>query len=432
MARDVTERHQAEEARAAFGRILEESLNEIYVFDAATLRFLQANRGARENLGYSMQELRERTPLDLAPELSSEDLAGLLEPLRSGRTARIGFETVQQRKDGSRYPVEAHLQQVTLDGAPVIVAFVVDLTERVRAAEELAETDRRACEAERLASIGLLAAGLAHDIGTPMNVILGYAEMLRDSLSEERDRERVRIISEQVRRVSDLVRILTNLARPHEATREPVALAKLLEDSLAFYREKLHARRIDVRRSFEVVPDVLADEGRLQQVFLNLLVNAADAMPTGGSLDVSLSRVGEKPCGGAHPGHGRRHPRGGAGSALRAVLHHQGRGSRDGPGPPRQQGHRRRSRRHDRRLQRSREGDGVPDRAPGGRRGLKAPGARAEPSADRASARLTLRHDARPSWPADARRGSAGPGWLARAVHWMAICPRARDPRRRR
>jgi PAS domain S-box-containing protein len=293
VSRDVTERHQSEEARTAFGRVLEESLNEIYVFDAASLRFLQANRGARENLGYSMEELRERTPLELNPELSAEDFAELLAPLRSGEVARVGFETVHQRKDGSRYPVEVHLQQVTLDGAPVIVAFVVDLTEKVRTAEELAETDRRAREAERLASIGMLAAGLAHDIGTPMNVILGYAEMLGDSLSEERDRERVRIISEQVRRVTDLVRVLMNLARPHEASREPVALAKLLEDSLAFYREKLRARAIDVRRSFEEAPDVLADEGRLQQVFLNLLVNAADAMPTGGSLDVSLARCGD-------------------------------------------------------------------------------------------------------------------------------------------
>ncbi len=292
VARDVTQRRLLEEARTSFGRILEESLNEIFVFDAESLRFIQVNRGARENLGYRLEELRAMTAPEIKPECSVENLRERIEPLRSGRAARIEFETVHRRKDGSLYPVETHLQRVILDDAPVIVEIILDLTERIRAAEELSRAERRVRDAEQLASIGTLAAGLAHDIGTPMNVILGYAEMLRGSLDDADDRERARLIGEQVRRVSDLIQTLLDLARPQETTRVPVDLAGVLEESLGFLGEKLRVREIEVHRHFAAVPDILGDPRRLHQVFLNLFVNAADAMPEGGSLRVHLSPAG--------------------------------------------------------------------------------------------------------------------------------------------
>ncbi len=288
VSRDVTERRLLEEARSSFGRILEESLNEIYVFDAESLRYLRVNRGARENLGYSLEELRELTPMDLKPECSVESLAARIEPLRAARVSKVEFETVHRRKDGSLYPVEAHLQQVILDDAPVIVEIILDLTERVRSAEELSRSERRARDAEQLASIGTLAAGLAHDIGTPMNVILGYADMLRSSLQDPEDRQRAARIGEQVKRVSELIQTLLDLARPQEATRLPVDLGRVLDASLAFLEQKLRQRGIQVERHFEPVPAVAGDERRLHQVFLNLFLNAADAMPGGGSLILHL------------------------------------------------------------------------------------------------------------------------------------------------
>ena len=98
-----------------------------------------------------------------------------------------------------------------LDDAPVLVAIILDLTERTAAAEQLRRIEERARESEQLASIGTLAAGLAHDIGTPMNVILGYAEMLRKSATRDQDRQRARLIVEQVRRIGALIQTLLNV-----------------------------------------------------------------------------------------------------------------------------------------------------------------------------------------------------------------------------
>lgn len=126
VTRDVTDLREAQEKISRFGRMLEDAHNEIYAFDAETLRFVEVNLGARQNLGYSMEELRKLTPLDLKPEFTPKSFAELLEPLRQGTQRRRQFTTVHRRKDGSLYPVEVHLQRVT----GVFVAILLDITER--------------------------------------------------------------------------------------------------------------------------------------------------------------------------------------------------------------------------------------------------------------------------------------------------------------
>lgn len=123
--------------QARLGHVLEGSLNEICVFDAASLRFLEVNRGARENLGYTMEELRALTPVDLKPEFTPEGFLELLAPLRCGARDVVRFETVHRRKDGSTYPVEVHLQLAREDGPPVFFAIILDLSERQRAEKAL-------------------------------------------------------------------------------------------------------------------------------------------------------------------------------------------------------------------------------------------------------------------------------------------------------
>ena len=135
------QRRRAEEATQSLGRIIESSLNEIYVFDAETLKFTDVNRGARENLQYSMDELRRLTPLDLKPEFIDDNFGALIEPLRSGAEQRIRFETVHQRKDGSEYPVEVHLQFTASETPPVFVAIILDITERKKAEEALRKSE---------------------------------------------------------------------------------------------------------------------------------------------------------------------------------------------------------------------------------------------------------------------------------------------------
>lgn len=113
--------------------VLEASLDEIYIFDAATLRFEYVSASARKNLGYEMEELRGKTPLDLKSELTGAALEELADPLRRGEKPRVVFETVHRRADGTVYPVEVHLQLVDTHGRAVFLAVTHDITERRRA-----------------------------------------------------------------------------------------------------------------------------------------------------------------------------------------------------------------------------------------------------------------------------------------------------------
>jgi len=151
-SRHTASRTEAEAAQ--LGRVLEESLHEIFIFDAQTLRFVQVNRGGRENIGYSAVELRGMTPLDIKPEMTETSFTKLLEPLRKGVKEKIQFQTFHRRKKGSDYPVEVHLQLMT-GNHPVFVAMINDITERKLAEEKLRESEARTSIATNASGIGV-------------------------------------------------------------------------------------------------------------------------------------------------------------------------------------------------------------------------------------------------------------------------------------
>ncbi|MBL6933775.1 MAG: PAS domain S-box protein [Alphaproteobacteria bacterium] len=143
VGRDITERKRAEDFSTRMGRILENSFNEIFFFDAETLCFTQVNRGARENLGYSPEEFALLTPVDIKPQFTAEAFAELLVPLRSGKERLLRFETVHRRKDGSTYDVSVKLQLSSEESPPIFVAIIEDITERKQAEEALRESEKR-------------------------------------------------------------------------------------------------------------------------------------------------------------------------------------------------------------------------------------------------------------------------------------------------
>ncbi|MDA8561479.1 PAS domain S-box protein, partial [Nitrospinae bacterium] len=130
MIEDITEKKSNEKDITIFGRVLSSSSNEIYMFSSVTLKFIQVNLGACENLGYSMDELSQSTPLDLKPNFNLETFEKLIKPLRDQTEIKVVFETVHKRKDESLYPVNVILQLIHEESPPLFVAIIEDITER--------------------------------------------------------------------------------------------------------------------------------------------------------------------------------------------------------------------------------------------------------------------------------------------------------------
>ncbi len=141
--RDITEIKRIEEDKKRFGSILDNSSNEIFTVDAQSFHFIDVNQRSRENLGYSLEEMRRLTPLDIYPGFSGQSFQDLISPLLEGKTEKILFTTVHKRKDGTVYPVEEHLQRSMRDQQKVIVFIGLDITEREKTFTALNESESR-------------------------------------------------------------------------------------------------------------------------------------------------------------------------------------------------------------------------------------------------------------------------------------------------
>ena len=100
------------------------------------------NPAAKKNIGYSMKELAQMTPVDIKPEMSSAEFKSIIQPLRDG-SPKVKFETIHQRKDGTTYSIEGHLQLTTFDMKPAFMAIILDISERMAAEKKLRDYSRQ-------------------------------------------------------------------------------------------------------------------------------------------------------------------------------------------------------------------------------------------------------------------------------------------------
>ncbi|MRR35064.1 sensor histidine kinase, partial [bacterium] len=160
-----------------------------------------------------------------------------------------------------------------------------------RANRELQEAREEALRSEKLASVGLLAAGTAHEIGTPLTAIMGYAGLLREELADDpRRADYLLRIERDAERIDRIVRDLLDFARPSPGTAETFDAAALVAATVEMLERQGALKGLAVTvADADGVPPLAADPHQLQQVLINLLMNARDAMPDGGTLEVQTS-----------------------------------------------------------------------------------------------------------------------------------------------
>jgi PAS domain S-box-containing protein len=218
--------------------------------------------------------------------------AGFLSSLRTARREQASEEVVIYRTPvSSRHPDGARELLVNVASAPLrtgegasggTIVLLEDITSRVQLEEQLQIS-------EKMASIGLLAAGVAHEVNTPLTGISSFTQMLLDGADPDDPRTKLlEKIERQTFRAARIVNGLLNLARPAKVEQAPVDLHVVINDVLSLLDHQFRTSNVQVRKDLaEAAPIVLAIEHKLQQVFLNLFLNARDAMPKGGWLSIS-------------------------------------------------------------------------------------------------------------------------------------------------
>jgi PAS domain S-box-containing protein len=274
------------ESEQQFRLIVEAAPNGILLVDE-TGAIMMVNASVLLQFGYERKELLGKSVEMLLPGPSRlehrQHRAGFMKAPQA-RSMGGGRELFGLRKDGSEFAVEIGLTPIQTIKGMGVVASIVDISERKRLELQL----RRA---ERLAELGTLASGMAHEIGTPMNVILGRAEYLLQRARDEGMKKGLATIITQVERITKVMNQLLAFARRRTPERRAVDFGEIVDDSLEMFQERIAESHITVEKVIETpMPSVLADRDQLVQVLINLVMNGIHAMPEGGRLRMSLTR----------------------------------------------------------------------------------------------------------------------------------------------
>ena len=276
MCLDITSRKQLEveleKSEHKYQAIFRNIPNPVFVLEAESLRILDCNESVTLVYGFESFEILGRPFLDLYPEEDRE------------RTERRLMKTdvhdrvVHMTKDGRRLFVTVRVSPSEFSGQKVLLVTTSDITKRL-------ETEQQLIQASKMATLGEMATGMAHELNQPLSVIKTAASFIvrkitrKEPLAPEILAEMAQEIDAHVDRASKIINHLREFGRKPEMKLEPVDAGGILRRALDIFSQQLKLREIEVVLDLDpALPLVLADAGRLEQVFINMLINARDAI----------------------------------------------------------------------------------------------------------------------------------------------------------
>jgi two-component system cell cycle sensor histidine kinase/response regulator CckA len=263
--------------------LFDESPMPMWAYDPESLRIVMVNQAAAEQYGYTTDELLALAISDVRPSEDAEKIRAAVRAQPRGRLY-AGIRK-HRRKDGSYLDVDVHLNEVRLGGRTLRLAVLHDVTQRRSLEEQLRQS-------QKMEAVGRLAGGVAHDFNNLLTVILGYSDLLANRFrAGDPEGAEIQEIRRAGERAATLTRQLLAFSRKQVLVPEALDLGSVVR-GVSGMLERLIGEDITV--SLAVARDlgrVLADPGQMEQVVMNLAVNARDAMPQGGKLLLELENV---------------------------------------------------------------------------------------------------------------------------------------------
>jgi two-component system cell cycle sensor histidine kinase/response regulator CckA len=275
----------ARDADERYGMLFGSNPQPMWVFDVETLAFLEVNAAAVRHYGYTRDEFLSMTIMDILPP---DDAPGLHHGLEGTGTNRGDVALAQhQRKDGSIIDMELISREMEVGGHRARLVLATDISERTRTRAALHQSEEQLRQAQRMDAAGRLAGGVAHDFNNLLTTIRGFSDLLLRDLSEN-DTKRKDV--EQIRKAADrgalLTRQLLSFGRPQSAEPRSIELNAVVNTMEGLIQRLIGA---DIRLVTQLRPglgEVNIDPGQVEQLLVNLVLNARDAMFTGGTLTI--------------------------------------------------------------------------------------------------------------------------------------------------
>ncbi|MGA2978731.1 MAG: PAS domain S-box protein [Terriglobales bacterium] len=289
---DVTEKRALEQQlhrQEEFRRHLLESFPDLILVLDLKGQYTFVSARIAELLGYGPEYLMGKNIED--PESTSPELAALYRAVATGQSALASCEYSSRHRDGSgRSMLGVASPLLDADGKPAgVIISVRDVTMEKRLEQQIIQS-------ERLAAMGQMIGGFAHELNNPLTSILGMAELLQEGDISEASRKQIGILHQQARRAAEIVQNLQYFARPPAPGRSQVNLNELVQRTVQMQAYPLRKSNITVDFLPEpAIPAVVADPNQLMQVFLNLLLNAEQAIRENREKGTIRVRIGRNP-----------------------------------------------------------------------------------------------------------------------------------------
>ena len=295
---DISERKRIEnelrEANEFFMNLIESSVDGIIAADMKGNIFI-FNKGAKTLTGYTAEEVIGKAPItEIYPEGVAKEV---MKKLRSPEYGGVGKLTPTQfnvlNKAGEEIPIQLSAALI-YNGAgkeTASVGIFTDLRPRLMMEKKLQETHVQLVSSEKMASLGKLAAGIAHEINNPLGGILIYSSLMMEDLPQEDSKkgDLARIVQE-AGRCKEIVKSLLEFARQTEPKMEPTDINRAITEGLFFLENQALFHNIRIIKKLDpFLPFVKANAGQLKQVFMNIIVNAAEAIHGSGTLTITTS-----------------------------------------------------------------------------------------------------------------------------------------------
>lgn len=294
----VTQQAELKESEKKYRMLFDSAGDAIFIHDEKE-RMLAVNSMACERLGYTHDELMSMVIGSI--ETTGQGIHASDRMVRLKAQGYCAFETVLKHKDGSHIPTEVNERLITWDGQRAMMFICRDITERRLVEKEKRNMEERLQRAEKMESLGLLAGGVAHDLNNVLGIVVGYAELLLMGADISSPiRSKLVNIMEGGQKAAMIVGDLLALARRGVSGREVLNLNKIIADwQQSPELEKMYSYHSGIKLKTDLDPDLLNISGspvHLGKTLFNLVSNASEAMPKGGTLTIkTINQYVDKP-----------------------------------------------------------------------------------------------------------------------------------------